>query len=72
MSGVLNIMAGLGYTDPYWVRSDGVKMIGNYIMIAADLSNRPKGTIVETSLGLGLVCDTGSLAYTQSDIAVNW
>lgn len=75
MSGVVSIMRGIGNTDEYWVRSDGVKMLGNYVMVAADLSIRPRGTLVETSLGTGIVCDTGSFIYsnpTQLDIATNW
>lgn len=71
-------MRNLGYNEtdyPYWVRDDGAKMFGNYIMIAANLELRPRGTIVDTSLGTGIVCDTGGFAKdnpTQIDIAVNW
>lgn len=75
MSGVISIMRGIGNTDKYWIRSDGVKMLGNYVIVAADLSIRPRGTLVETSLGTGIVCDTGSFIYsnpTQLDIATNW
>lgn len=75
MDGVIAIMRGMGNNDPYWVRGDGVKMLGNYVMVAADLSIRPRGSLVATSLGTGIVCDTGSFAYsnpTQLDIAVAW
>lgn len=75
MQGVVSIMRGIGNTDEYWVREDGVKMLGNYIMVAADLSIRPRGSLVETSLGTGIVCDTGTFIYdnpTQLDIAVAW
>ncbi len=75
MNGCVNIMRALGNTDEYWVREDGVKMLGSYVMVAADLSIRPKGSIVETSLGLGIVVDTGTFIYsnpTQIDIAVAW
>lgn len=75
MSGVVSIMQGLGYDYEYWVRDDGVKMYGDYVMVAADLDLRPRGSIYETSLGYGIVCDTGSFAYSdpyQTDIAVNW
>ena len=75
MSGVVKIMRARGNKDPYWVRSDGVKMLGNYVMVAANLNIRPRGSIVPTSLGLGIVCDTGSFASknpTQLDIAVAW
>ena len=75
MSGVVKIMRGMGNKDPYWVRSDGVKMLGNYVMVAANFKIRPRGSIVPTSVGLGIVCDTGTFASsnpTQLDIAVAW
>ena len=74
MSGVISIMRGIGNNDQYWVRSDGVKMLGDYVMVAANLNIRPRGSLVETSLGTGIVCDTGGFAAvnpTQLDIAVN-
>ena len=75
MGGVIEIMKSLGYDYEYWVREDGVKMYGDYIMCAANLEIRPKGTILETSLGTAMVCDTGSFAESnpyQIDIAVDW
>lgn len=78
MSGVVGIMRDMGFdagSYPYWVRGDGCKMLGDYIMVAADLSIRPRGSTIATSLGMGLVCDTGSFIYsnpTQLDIATNW
>lgn len=75
MSGVLNIMYGMGFSGDYWIRNDGCKMFGDYIMVAADLSIRPRGSIVQTSLGYGIVCDTGSFIYSnpyQLDIATCW
>jgi hypothetical protein len=59
----------------YWVREDGVKMLGPYVMVAANLNTRPRGTVVETSLGLGIVCDTGDFAKKNPmalDIATDW
>lgn len=75
MSGCISIMNGRGFNEPYWVRSDGVKMYGYYVMCAAGLSIRPKGTIVESSNGLAIVVDTGGFASRnprQLDIAVTW
>ena len=75
MSGCISIMNGYGYNEPYWVRSDGVKMYGYYVMCAAGLGLRPKGTIVESSNGLAIVVDTGGFAAgnpRQLDIAVTW
>lgn len=78
MNGIVSIMRNNGYSEeeyPYWVREDGCKMLGNYIMVAANLSTRPRGTIIETSLGTAIVCDTGSFVNSYPngiDIAVNW
>lgn len=75
MGGVIKIMRSIGNTDNYWVREDGVKMLGEYIMVAANLNVFPRGTIVPTSLGMGIVCDTGDFAKNnprQLDIAVAW
>jgi len=58
-----------------WTRKDGVKMYGTYIIIAAPYDVHPYGTNVETSLGTGIVLDTGAFAETnknQIDIAVDW
>jgi len=75
MSGVISIMRSMGNTDEYWIREDGCKMLGDYIMCAANLDVRPRGSLVESSLGTCIVCDTGGFAYSdpyQLDIAVNW
>ena len=78
MQGVVNRMRRLGYDAvnwPYWIRSDGCKMLGDKIMVAANLNVHPRGSVVETSLGSGLVCDTGGFARNnpyQLDLAVNW
>lgn len=75
MTTVINVAHNKGYTGDYWVRSDGCKMFGNYIIIAANYTVHPYGSIVNTSLGEGIVLDTGGFAYnnsTQVDIAVTW
>lgn len=78
MNGVINIMRGMGFdsiTYPYWVRSDGCKMLGSYIMCAANLNVHPRGSLVESSLGTCIVCDTGGFAYNnpnQLDLATTW
>ena len=75
MGGVVKIMRKMGNNDEYWVREDGVKMLGKYIMCAADLRVHPRGSIVQTTLGPARVCDTGTFAKTHHqrlDIAVNW
>lgn len=78
MNGVVSIMRSKGFSEeeyPYWVREDGAKMLGPYIMCAANLKLRPRGSLVESSLGTCIVVDTGDFIYTnptQIDIAVSW
>ncbi|MCI7685335.1 MAG: hypothetical protein MSS24_01220 [Clostridiales bacterium] len=75
MSGVVNIMHSAGFSGTYWVRSDGVKMFGNYVMVAANYGVHPKGSIVKSSLGLAIVVDTGGFASSnpqQLDLATAW
>lgn len=75
MGGVISIMRGMGNHDKYWIRSDGCKMLGKYIIVAANLKVHPRGSHVRTSLGMAVVCDTGSFASSnphQLDLAVDW
>ena len=78
MSGVVSIMRRMGFSEseyPYNVRADGVKCLGPYVMVAAHLGKRPRGSKVQTSLGTGIVCDTGGFASsnpTQIDVATSW
>ncbi len=72
MRGVMGFCGG----GTYYVREDGVKVDQDgYILVAAELSRYPRCSIVETSLGLGKVYDTGTFAITnpeQFDIATDW
>ncbi len=65
-----------GVAATYSVREDGVKVDAEgYVLVAADLSRYPRCSVVETSLGLGKVYDTGSFALSnpeQFDIATDW
>jgi len=78
MSYVVEIMRSIGFdadSYPYWVRDDGCKMLGDYIMVAANLDIYPRGSVVETTLGPGLVCDTGGFVEWNPyglDIATTW
>lgn len=78
MQGCINKMRSLGYSEeeyPYWVRDDGAKMFGRYVMIAANWKIRPLGTVLETSLGWSIVVDTGDFVADYPygvDIAVDW
>lgn len=60
----------------YTVRADGAKVDQDgYILIAANLSRYPSCSIVETSMGLGKVYDTGGFAAVHPDgfdLATDW
>ena len=77
MQGVVNNAKRAGILGDYWVRSDGVKMLGDYILAACDVTGvaHNRYDIVETSLGEAICADTGGFAVnnpTQIDIAVSW
>lgn len=78
MDNCVNYMRELGYdelTYPYWIRDDGAKMLGLYVMCAANWKTRPRGTIIPTSLGDAIVVDTGEFVadYPNGvDLATDW
>ena len=75
MSRVVSRAQDSGIEGDYWVRDDGVKMYGDYVIIAANQDVHPYGSTVDTSLGEGIVLDTGGFAAgnpTQVDIATDW
>lgn len=59
-----------------WIREDGVKMYGPYVVLAVPFDVYPYGTTdIPTSLGLGIALDTGAFAETNKnmiDIATAW
>jgi uncharacterized protein YabE (DUF348 family) len=70
------VMRNCGQGGYYTVREDGVKVDRDgYVIIAANLGLYPRCSIVETSLGLGKVYDTGGFASVHPhgwDIATDW
>ena len=78
MDNCVAYMRELGYSEeeyPYWIRDDGAKMLGLYIMCAANWKTRPRGTIIPTSLGDAIVVDTGEFVADWPngvDLAVDW
>lgn len=78
MAVCVRIMRRMGFSEaayPYKVRADGVKTLGGYVMVAANLNIRPRGSFIMTSRGVGIVVDTGGFARrnpTQLDLCVNW
>jgi len=75
MSQVVVNAKAQGISGSYWVRADGVKMLGDYVMVAANRNVHPQGSIVQTTLGSGVVVDSGEFSISSPrdlDIAVNW
>lgn len=75
MSVVVQVAQSRGIAGEYHVRSDGAKMLGDYIMVAACYDVHPYGSLVNTSLGMGIVVDTGGfIAWNPAgiDIATTW
>lgn len=70
------VMQSCGQGGNYSVRPDGAKVDAQgYVIIAANYANYPKCSIVETSLGLGKVYDTGGFAERHPygfDLATDW
>jgi hypothetical protein len=69
-------MQSCGQGGRYLVRPDGAKVDDQgYIIVAANYSSYPKCSIVETSLGLAKVYDTGGFAARFPygfDLATDW
>lgn len=70
------VWADCSHTGHYSVREDGAKVDDDgYVLVAAELSRYPRCSVVQTSLGLGKVYDTGTFAQTnpeQFDLATDW
>lgn len=60
--------------NPYWIREeDGVKMYGPFVICAGKSSRY--GEVIDTSLGKGLILDTGDFVKENPDmidIATAW
>jgi hypothetical protein len=72
MNAVMGACGGGGYT----IRYDGAKIDKDgYLLVAANLHNYPRCSIVETSMGPGKVYDTGGFALRYPhgfDLATDW
>ncbi|MBC7459532.1 G5 domain-containing protein [Candidatus Saccharibacteria bacterium] len=70
------VMQSCGQGGRYSVRPDGAKVDAQgYIIVAANYSNYPKCSLVETSLGTAKVYDTGGFALRHPfgfDLATDW
>ena len=77
MSGIVANLQSAGIAGDYWVREDGVKMYGDYVIDACDVTGlvHNRYDIVSTSLGSAICADTGGFAASnpsQIDIATTW
>ncbi len=70
------VMNNCGMGGYYIVRADGAKIDRDgYVIVAAHLGNYPRCSIVETSMGLGKVYDTGGFVARHPhgfDLATDW
>lgn len=72
----MNVTMGACGGGDYTIRADGAKVDKDgYILIAANLANYPRCSVVETSMGPGKVYDTGGFAAVHPhgfDLATDW
>ena len=62
-----------GLSNVYAVREDGVKTYNGFVIVAADWTIHPFGSVVETSRGLGIVLDHHTAGDKELiDIATTW
>ncbi len=72
----MNVTMGSCGGGDYTVRGDGAKVDKDgYILVAAHLGNYPRCSVIETSMGLGKVYDTGGFVVRHPhgfDLATDW
>jgi hypothetical protein len=72
MQNVVQRAQDMGIPAEYSVRDDGVKMFGPWVIVAAHPS-KIRYTLVDTSLGQGVILDTHEMLDEELiDIAVEW
>lgn len=72
MSKVVANAQAAGIPCEYWERDDGCKMFGPWVIVAAHPSI-PRYSLVETSLGTGIVLDRHTCQDAELiDIATDW
>ena len=72
MRKVVQRAQNMGIPAEYHVREDGVKMFGPWVIVAAHPS-KIRYSIVQTSLGEGIILDTHTAKDTELiDIATAW
>ena len=72
MNNVVQRAQSMGIPCDYWVRDDGVKMFGPWVIVAAHPS-KIRYTRVQTSLGEGIILDVHEMPDEELiDIATEW
>lgn len=72
MENVIQRSQDAGIPCEYWVRDDGVKMFGQWVIVAAHPS-KTRYSMIDTSLGEGIILDTHEMSDTELyDIATTW
>ena len=72
MDRVVSRAQNMGIPADYWVREDGVKMFGPWVIVAADKS-KTRYTRLQTSLGEGIILDYHTAGDKNLyDIATDW
>ena len=72
MSRVVKRAQNMGIPADYWVREDGVKMFGPWVIVAAHQS-KIRYTRLQTSLGEGIILDYHTTDDPDLyDIATDW
>lgn len=72
MNKVIQNTRDAGIIADYWVRPDGTKMYGEWVIVASHPSV-PRFSFIETSLGTGIVLDRHSVPDVNLyDIATDW
>lgn len=70
------VMQACGQGGNYTIRADGIKVDSDgYVIVAANYARYPRCSVVETSVGLGKVYDTGGFVSRYPDgfdIATDW
>ena len=61
-----------GMQDVYEVNEDGIKTYNGFVICAADWSVYPYGSLIETSVGTGIVLDHTQTDSNVIDIATSW
>lgn len=77
MDNVIRIMRSEYPEDeyPYWIRQDGCKMLGDYIICSADHELYERGDVIDTSLGKAIIVEFNGVSNSNTAdvwIATAW